>query len=119
VTCEVKTNSPKLGDVYLFWMKYRMHCSIFVKEVNMAVITYTYKHNPARIALINKRDALMERLIPRRCMLIPAGLILAGLSIPLLMAVELLPASLLLALVGFLLVFTGGVFRLINCGEIK
>jgi hypothetical protein len=51
-------------------------------------------------------------------MVVSVGLILAGLNIPLLMAVQLLPISLVLGFVGFVLVAIGGVTALIFCGEL-
>ena len=84
----------------------------------MAMLTQVYRINPARIAFIQKRDDFIEKLIPRPCMVVLVGLILAGLSIPLLMAVQLLPISLVLGFVGFALVAIGGVMALIFCGEL-
>jgi hypothetical protein len=49
----------------------------------MATLTHSYKPNTAQIALIKKRDEVIESLIPRRCMLVSTGLILGGLGIPL------------------------------------
>jgi hypothetical protein len=51
-------------------------------------------------------------------MVISVGLILAGLSIPVLMVIHLLPATFFLGFVGFALAATGGVMALIFCGEI-
>ena len=84
----------------------------------MATLTHAYKPTLARIASIKKRDEFIEKLIPRRCMVVSVGLIFAGMSIPLLMAVQLLPVTLFLGFVGFALVATGGVMALIFCGEI-
>ena len=84
----------------------------------MATLTQAYKPALARIASIKKRDEFIEKLIPRRCMVVSVGLIFAGMSIPLLMVVQLLPISLFLGFVGFALVATGGVMALIFCGEI-
>jgi hypothetical protein len=82
----------------------------------MATLTQTF--GPARIDFIKKRDDFIERIVPRRCMLVSVGLIFAGMSIPLLMQVGLLQVSLLLGFVGFGLVATGGVLALIYDGEI-
>jgi hypothetical protein len=84
----------------------------------MARLTQTYKSNLALIALIKKRDEFIEKLIPRRCMVVSVGLILAGLSIPMLMLLQFLPATFLLGFVGFALTATGGVLALTLCGEI-
>ena len=84
----------------------------------MATLTYSYKSNPARIAFIKKRDEIIENLMPRRCMVVSAGLIFAGLGIPLLMLIQLLPATFALCFVGFALTVIGGLLTLIRCGEI-
>jgi hypothetical protein len=84
----------------------------------MTTLTQAYKPALAHIAFIKKRDEFIERLMPRRCMVVSVGLILAGLSIPVLMEVQLLQLSLLLGFVGFALVAAGGVLLLIHCGEL-
>ena len=84
----------------------------------MAVLTHSYQINRARSTFVNHWNEVVDRLRPRRCMLVSAGLILAGLSIPLLMTVKLLPLTLALGLVGFALSVTGGVLALILCGEL-
>lgn len=84
----------------------------------MATLTKTYQPGTQRVALTWKWDEFIERLIPRRCMLVSVGLILAGLSIPALMLIHLLPASFFLGFVGFALAATGGVMALTFCSEI-
>jgi len=84
----------------------------------MATITHNYKPNILRIAFVQKRDDLVEKLTPRRRMLAPVGMIVAGIAIPALMAFKILPASLLLGFVGLALVAVGGVLALIFCGEV-
>jgi len=84
----------------------------------MATRTNTYKTSPALIALAKNRDEFIKKLVPRRCMVISVGLILAGMSIPMLMLLQFLPATFLLAFVGFALTATGGVLALTFCGEI-
>jgi len=84
----------------------------------MATITQNYKPNALRITLVHKRDALIERLMPRRCMVVSVGMILAGIGIPALMAFKLLPVSLVLGFVAFALVAVGGVLALVYCGEL-
>jgi hypothetical protein len=84
----------------------------------MATLTHPYKHVPMRTAFIKKRDAFIEKHTPRPCMLVSAGLILAGLSIPLLMVIQVLQPGWLLGLLGFGLTASGGVLMLIFCGEI-
>lgn len=84
----------------------------------MATLTKTYQPKTLPVALSWKRDKFIEKLIPRRCMLVSVGLILAGLSIPALMLIHLLPATFFLCFVGFALAAAGGVLALIFCGEV-
>jgi hypothetical protein len=84
----------------------------------MATHTQTIGPALARIDFIKKRDDFIEKIIPRRCMVVSVGLIFAGMSIPLLMEVGLLQVSFLLGFVGFALVATGGILALIYYGEI-
>ena len=84
----------------------------------MARLSYTYKPFLVRIGFFKISDVIPERLLPRRCMLVSVGLVLAGLGIPLLMVLQLLPASLLLGLVGFGMTVIGGVLALVFCGEL-
>jgi hypothetical protein len=69
-------------------------------------------------AVEQKSARLVTGHKPRRCMLVSSGLLVAGLSIPLFMAVGVLPISLLLGFVGFILTGAGGLMLLIFCGEI-
>ncbi len=71
-----------------------------------------------RVAAIGLFDKIFGRRIPRRCMVFSAGLILAGLSVPLLMAIGCLPATFPLGLLGWALVFLGGYRLLTRCGEL-
>jgi hypothetical protein len=91
---------------------------VFGLEEDMATLTQTYKISLTRIAFIKKRDELIEKLMPRPCMVVSVGLIFAGMSIPLFMVVHVLPISLVLGFLGFALVATGGVLTLIYSGEI-
>jgi hypothetical protein len=84
----------------------------------MAALSQVYTTALARRAFIKKRDEVIERLMPRRCMVVSVGLIFAGMIIPMLMLVQVLPLSLLLGFLGFALFGTGGVLALIYCGEI-
>jgi len=84
----------------------------------MAVRTHPNKFFSARLAIINKSAIFFERHKLRRCMVISMGLVLAGMSIPFLMAIELLPVTLPLGFVGFVLTATGGLLSLIFWGEI-
>jgi len=87
-------------------------------EAQMAAVTQNYKPNVMRIVFTKKRDALIERMMPRRCMVVSVGMILAGIGVPALMAFKLLPVSLLLGFVAFVLVAVGGVLALVYCGEL-
>jgi hypothetical protein len=84
----------------------------------MATLTHPTRPNLARIAFVKKRDKIIDEIKPRRCTLISAALMIAGLSIPMLMAVNLLPVTFWLAFAGFALAATGGVMALTLCGEI-
>jgi hypothetical protein len=87
-------------------------------EAQMAAVTQTYKPTVARIVFTKKHEAFLERLMPRRCMVISVGMILAGMGVPVLMVFKVLPVTLLLGFVGFALVAVGGVLTLVNCGEL-
>ncbi len=88
----------------------------------MATKAITYKprlaNNAFGKALDVNFDKWISRLVPRPCMLVSMGLILAGLCIALLMLLEFIPASLLLGFVGLALIATGGVLVLVYSGEI-
>jgi hypothetical protein len=84
----------------------------------MTTLTQAFVPKMARIAFRKKRDELIEKLIPRPCMIVSVVLILAGFCIPALMTIELLQVSLLLDFLGFALVAIGGVLALIHIGEI-
>jgi hypothetical protein len=84
----------------------------------MTTLTQVYKTNLVRITITKKFDKFFEKLMPRPCMIVSVGLILAGLSIPMLMMVQILQLSFLLCFLGFALVAAGGVLALIFCGEI-
>ena len=84
----------------------------------MATHTQAFKPALVRIDFIKNRDEFIEKIIPRRCMVVPVGLILAGMSLPMLMIVKFLQVSLLLGFVTIALVAVGGVMALFYCGEI-
>jgi hypothetical protein len=84
----------------------------------MATVIKTYRPHTIHVPWVLKWEEFIERFIPRRCMVISVGLILAGLSIPVLMVIHLLPATFFLGFVGFALAAIGGVMALIFCGEI-
>ncbi len=89
-----------------------------MNKVNSLRREKTYKIKKLRFAWIKKRDEIIERLTPRPCMIVSMGLILTGLGIPALMMLGILPVSLLLGFVGFILAASGGVLLLFFCGEI-
>lgn len=64
------------------------------------------------------RYAFRRFMHPRFCMVISVGLVLIGLSLPILMVLEIIPANLLLDFLGFGLVSVGGTFTLIKYGDI-
>ncbi len=82
----------------------------------MATITYAYKPNLARLVYVKTSNKFKIHL-PRRCMVISVGILLAGLSIPFFMIFELLPLTLGLFFASLGLTGTGTVLALIQCGE--
>lgn len=84
----------------------------------MATLTRSYTPSLARIVFVKTRAKLIEIHKPRRCMVISVGMLLVGLSIPLLMKFELLPPTLSLSFVGFAMTATGSVLALILYGEL-
>ena len=84
----------------------------------MAALTQNYKTNAVRIVFTKRRDSLIERLMPRRCMVVSVGMVLAGVGIPALMIFELLPLSMFLGFMSLALIAVGGVLALVFCGEL-
>ena len=84
----------------------------------MATLNQTERLNIIRIAPANESGKFNGKLMPRRCLVISTGLILAGLSVPVLNAMELLTFTISLGFVSFALVATDGVLTLIFYGEI-
>jgi len=84
----------------------------------MATLTQIYKPHLARIVVTNKLDDLVHILKLRRCILVSLALILVGLCIPTLMALEMLPITLLLGFISLALIAAGSLFMLFYCGEI-
>ncbi len=84
----------------------------------MTALSQPYVINPARVAFNKKRDVFIERLLPRRCMVISVGLMVVGFGIPLLWVFQILQPTFLLAIVGLALFATGGILALFYCGEI-
>ena len=71
-----------------------------------------------RLAITKKADSVIEALIPRRCMVVSVSLLMAGLSIPLLMYLGLLPLTWVFSLLGWGLTVLGGILSLTLYGEI-
>jgi hypothetical protein len=88
----------------------------------MTAQTITYKpnlaHNKMTRAIGGQIDKLVDNITPRPCMVRSLALVLMGLTIPALMVLGWLPATLVLCFVGLALTATGAVTALINCGEI-
>lgn len=85
----------------------------------MATLDRTYHPSYSlRVAVTKKVDAIIEALLPRRCVVVSASLLLVGFGIPFLMMIGLLSANLLFGLAGFILASTGGVLALTLCGEL-
>ncbi len=85
----------------------------------MATLVRIYRKPRAlRLTLSKKVEETIEMLLPRRCMVVSTSLVLAGMGIPFLMVIGLLPLNLLLGFIGFILTATGCVLALTLCGEI-
>jgi hypothetical protein len=84
----------------------------------MAVRALPHNVITVQPAVEQKSVSLATGHKPRRCMVVSLGMVLAGLGIPLLMAVGVLPISLLLGFIGFILAGAGGLMLLIFYGEI-
>jgi hypothetical protein len=84
----------------------------------MTTSIQTHGNNAIRIALLKESDTFIERHTPRRRLVVSIGLMLAGLSVPLLIAMQLLTFTISVGFVGFALAATGGVLTLIFWGEI-
>ena len=74
----------------------------------MATLTQATLPKLARIAITRKHDEFIKKLIPRPCMVLSGGLVLAGLSIPMLMAIQLLQPGIFLGFLGFVLLGPAG-----------
>lgn len=84
----------------------------------MATLTKTFRPKILSSVMLSRCDLFIEKILPRRCMTVSVGLILAGLSLPALMAIQLLPVTLLLGFVSLALIAIGGTLALVFCGEI-
>ena len=84
----------------------------------MATLSEARYTHAFRVAVVNLFYAILGRLAFRRCIVVALALMLAGLSIPLLIAVGWLPATFPLGFLGWALVAVGGYRLLTRCGEI-
>ena len=110
-----------MGDYIPSCFRYSNHVDLInlVLEVFMAVRALPQKNViTVRHAVEQKSAKLVTGHRPRRCMVVSTGVLLSGFGIPLLMAIGVLPMSLLLGLFGLFLMGLGGVMLLIFCGEI-
>ncbi len=80
-----------------------------VKRQNQIIIQNTFTKN---------RYDLKRFMHPRLCMLIFVGLIFVGISLPILIVLQMIPGNLIIHFLGFGMVSTGSVMTLIKCGEI-
>ncbi len=84
----------------------------------MATLVQTNRTWVVSAVYPKKRETILEKLLPRRCMVVSAGLIAAGLGLVALVLLGALPLSFWLFLAAFLLSGTGAVLALIFYGEI-
>jgi hypothetical protein len=80
-----------------------------LKRQNIITIQNTYTQN---------RYDFRRFMHPRLCMLISVGLILVGISFPILMSLQVIPGNLVNNFLGFGLVSIGSILTLIKCGEV-
>jgi hypothetical protein len=84
----------------------------------MAVRVIPNRVSVVQRAVENESAKLVTTNRPRRSMVFSTLVFLGGLSLPLLMAVGVLPVSFLLGFIGIILTGAGGVMLLIFWGEI-
>ena len=84
----------------------------------MTTIAHTNKLQVAHMDYVQKRDQMVEKLLVRPCMMFSVGLVLVGLSIPILMAAEFLPLSLGFCFLSLVLIAGGGISAFILYGEL-
>lgn len=80
-----------------------------VKPQNLMTLQNTYTQN---------RYDFRRFMHPRLCMLNSVGLILIGISLPILMVLQIIPVNLLNIFLGFGMVSTGSILTLIKCGDV-
>jgi hypothetical protein len=83
--------------------------AVNVKRQNLMTIQYTYTQN---------RFNFRRFMHPRLCMLISVGLILVGISLPILIVLQMIPGNLVINFLGFGLVSIGSTLTLIKCGDL-
>jgi hypothetical protein len=91
---------------------YKKSKSFFVVEENMATLTQVHKPRFVRVVLTNKLDDLIIFLMPRRCMLVSAIIMVSGLCIPILMTLGILAVELLFIFISIALLATGSLLLL-------
>ena len=84
----------------------------------MATLTRVRRSKTSRADLARMRHRIIKSWMPRRCTVMSCSLILAGLAIPLLMAVKVVPITLPLGFTTLVLLGVGCSLLLIRCGEI-
>ncbi len=84
----------------------------------MAALPKVHPTTAYPVAVINVFDKTLGRRMPRRCTVIAVGLILMGWTIPLLMALQILPTTLFLGFIALVLWAVGGSRLLAGWGEI-
>lgn len=80
-----------------------------VKPQNIMRIQNTYTQN---------RYDFRKFMHPRLSMLISVGLILIGISLPILTVLQMIPGNLVINFLGFVLVSIGSTLTLIKCGDV-
>ena len=83
----------------------------------MATYVHPYPTGLDRLVVARQHVSLLDRLIPRRCMVVSRGLILAGLSIPFLILFGALPSLFILYLAGFIIAAAGSTLAFFFCGD--
>jgi hypothetical protein len=87
----------------------------------MAAQTITYKpvvfHPTLAKSFVRICCELFNRLLPQPSTILSVGLLLMGLGIPFLMAIDLIPTTFFLGFVGLALLGTGGILTLYFVGD--
>jgi len=83
--------------------------AVLLKRQNLIIIQNTFNPN---------RYDFRRFLHPRLGMLISIGLILIGISLPILIIFQIIPGNFAIYFLGFGLVSTGSTLTLIKCGDV-